>query len=104
MKKDAIILHKIFDDKRTLMLAAACVTVFVVLITAWTQKRVALDSAQQLWDTKKQQLVEAEMVKAELEFMIDSEGAEAEYIERKARDDLDMVLPGERVYIISDGN
>ena len=30
--------------------------------------------------------------------------SDAEYIERKAREELDYVLPGERVYIIRSGN
>lgn len=32
------------------------------------------------------------------------ENSDAEYIERKAREELDYVLPGERVYIIRPGN
>ncbi|MCL2486120.1 MAG: septum formation initiator family protein [Oscillospiraceae bacterium] len=99
-KRKESILHNIFFDKRKRMLAVSFVILFIVVAVGWMQSRADLVKARQVLDERNQQLTEARMAHDELMALVDDED---EYIERKARDELDMVLPGERVFIIKNG-
>lgn len=81
-----------------------CVVGLVVLLMA-----IALVQSQSTLREKQAELdailAQCDMQQMENDALEDlMNNSDAEYIERKAREELDYVLPGERVYIIKSGN
>lgn len=80
----------------------AVVIASILLVFAIAQSRAAIKSAdeelQQLRDQCEQQEIENNALRELLE------NSDSEYIERKAREELDYVFPGERVYVVRSGN
>ncbi len=86
--------------------AVACVVVgFVVLLmfVVLMHSRNTIREKQAQLDAIEAQCAVQEMENEALRNLINNSDDD-EYIERKAREELDFVLPGERVYIITSGN
>ncbi|MBQ9994127.1 MAG: septum formation initiator family protein [Clostridia bacterium] len=76
---------------------------FVLLVlVALIQSRVEIREKQETLDSILVQCEEQQMQNDALSDLLNN--SDDEYIERKAREELDYVLPGERVYIVRYGN
>lgn len=84
-----------------LMYCAAGLVVLLFAI-ALMQSRSTLKEKQAELDAILEQCSIQEMENEALQDIMNN--SDDEYIERKAREELDYVLPGERVYIIRSGN
>lgn len=93
--------HKRLLSRRQLAFVVVCIIGFITLSTMVVQKQLELSEARQRLDDLSQRLALQRLSNIELSAMLSDDGSE--YIEYKARDELDMVLPGERVYIIRNG-
>ena len=86
---------------QTLVFCALCLA-FLLAVVALVQSRNEINERYEelaaLELQCEQQLLENEA----LEDLLNN--SDDEYIERKAREELDYVLPGERVYIVRSGN
>ncbi len=80
----------------------AAVIVFLIMCIAVLQSYVSIGDKQKEYDALVDQYNEQLMENAELTALL--EESDDEYIERVAREKLDMVYPGERVFINSAGN
>ncbi len=85
-----------------LMYCAAGLIVLLVVI-ALMQSRNTINEKQAELNSIKAMCDEQRMENDALRELMNNSDDD-EYIERKAREDLDYVLPGERVYIIRSGN
>lgn len=83
---------------------AYCAVGLVVLlvVVALVQSRNSIKEKQAELDAIKAQCDMQQMENDALRDLMNN--SDDEYIERKAREELDYVLPGERVYIIRSGN
>lgn len=84
------------------LVTVAVVFLLVFCVVALVQSRSDIKSKRQELASIQAQCVNQQMENDALNDMLNN--SDAEYIERKAREDLDYVLPGERVYIIRSGN
>lgn len=88
--------------KGTPLFYGAAIIAIILLLFAIAQSRAAIKSSrEELLQIQAQcelQQIENNALRELLE------NSDAEYIERKAREELDYVLPGERVYIVRSGN
>ena len=76
---------------------------FVLLVlVALIQSRVEIREKQETLDSILVQCEEQQMQNDALSDLLNN--SDDEYIERKVREELDYVLPGERVYIVRYGN
>jgi len=81
---------------------AALILVIILLFFGISQSRAAIKTSQEeLLQIQAQCELQQIENDALSELLANSDD---EYIERKAREDLDYVLPGERVYIVRPGN
>ena len=94
-------LHKFLGNRRNIILLAACVLMFILLTTTLIQKRAMLDSATQRLQSLNDRLAAINLDNDKYKSMLQSDISI--YVEQKAREDLDMVKPGERVYIFNEG-
>ncbi len=76
--------------------------VVLLVVVALMQSRSTLREKQEELDFILQQCDLQQMENDALQELMNN--SDDEYIERKAREELDYVLPGERVYIIRSGN
>ncbi len=85
------------------VIICCCVGLVVLLIfVTFAQSRNTLKEKQAELDALLAQCEEQELENEALRELMNN--SDDEYIERKAREELDYVLPGERVYIIRSGN
>lgn len=82
------------------LLAAA--VVFLIMGIAVLQSYISIGDKQEEYDALVEKYNEQLLRNAELNALL--EESDDEYIERVAREKLDMVYPGERVFINSSGN
>ncbi len=80
----------------------AAAIVFLVMCIAVLQSYVSIGDKQKEYDELVERYNEQVLQNAELKALL--EESDDEYIERVAREKLDMVYPGERVFINSAGN
>lgn len=80
----------------------AAAIVFLIMCIAVLQSYVSIGDKQKEYDALVEKYNEQVLQNAELNALL--EESDDEYIERVAREKLDMVYPGERVFINSAGN
>ena len=80
-----------------LIVGALLAVVAVIVVVSVTKSQISVSEKQQILDDLDAKIAQQELDNAELEQLIN--GDLNAYIEDYARDKLDMVKPGERVYI-----
>lgn len=92
------------NKKLSGQLLAGCAVGLVVLLVliALAQSRSAINEKREELNRLRERCTEQQMQNDALEDLMNN--SDDEYIERKAREELDLVLPGERVFVVRSGN
>ena len=98
-KQQRSVFYDIYSAKTSTKIIAGIVlaTVLVILVGSMTKSQISVSQKQKRLDELDAEIAQQELDNAELEQLIN--GDLNAYIEDYARDKLDMVKPGERVYI-----
>lgn len=102
MNKTAVSKRKKEKSQLSIIVLCAIVLVMLLMIVNLLQSRSAIRECRQQLESIKMQCESQELENIALEDLMNN--SDAEYIERKAREELDYVLPGERVYIVRSGD
>lgn len=86
--------------KSLVYIAASFAVVYALFVFVQLQSEIS--SKRQELDLLQQQIAEQQLKNEELNILLADGGDQ--YIRRKAREELDLVLPGERVYIVRSGS
>lgn len=86
--------------KKSILLRISILAFIIYFIVVMVNQQININKKKQELDTLNEQIKTQELVNDEMRHILDSsDSANQQYIEKKARENLNLVDPGERVFV-----